>query len=350
MFAQRIPTTALIAALAFIFSSVGMLYERPTTPLVTALILAQAFSLILASSRPRISTTIYLMSFAAALLAGRSAGIELLLGVFLVAIVASVGHRLLSVAIIPIITLGGFYSPIEAHVQFDFVALIIFLTITALAYFLGFWVYRNYQQHQHAQHLYQTRRQQLASLLHDTIAADLTSVIMRLEKLAIVESENQEELKSIASTARSALDGIRQLLETLNARPGVSRTLSLPGTLDILTKRLRGHGFTVISTMDLSTPVTRQLHNIALERMLSEAVTNIIKYAAPHSVVNIDAKSNEQGVTLTISNARAMRREKSSDSMHLGLSSMLDNLHAVGGALKTRNTEGGWVITAHIPF
>lgn len=350
MFAQRIPITILITIIAFIFGGVSMLYEGPTTPLVTALILTQACGLILAYSRPRIGTAIYLMSFAAALLAGRSTGLELFLGVFLVAVVASVGHRILASSIIPIITIGGFYSPIEAHVKFDLVALFIFLTITTLAYFLGFWVYNNYQLHQQSQHMHRTRRRRLANLLHDTIATDLTSVIVRLEKLAIVESANQEELKSISITARSTLNKTRQLLETLNARPSSSRTQSLPGTLETLNKRLRDHGFTVISTMDLATPVTKHLHNAILDRMLREAVTNIIKYGTPQSVVNIDVKSSERGVTITINNSYAKAGEKSPYSTHLGLSSILENLHAVGGALKTHSTDREWTITAQIPF
>lgn len=350
MFAQRFPTTLLIAALALVFSSVGMLYERPATPLVAIFIVIQSLSVISASSRPRISTTVYLMSFTAALLAGHSTGVELFLGVFLIAIVTAIGRNFLAALIIFIITLGGFYSPTEESIKVDLVALIIFLTIASLAYFLGFWIHGNHQQRQHAENLHRIRSQKLAGLLHDTIAADLTSVIVRVEKLAIVEVGNQDELKSIAITARSALDKIRQLLSTLNSQPNACNTPSLPNALDTLTKRLRDHGFTVTAITDLSTPVTMQLHNTALQRMLRETVTNIIKYATPHSEVNIEAKSNNQGVTLTITNTHTARNKKSSGSTHLGLSAMLDNLHAVGGTLRTRNTECEWVTTAHIPF
>lgn len=349
MLDQRFPSILIIATLALAFSGIGILYEKPSTPLITALIIVQALSLIAAPNHPHISITAYIVAFITALLAGHSTGLEIFLGVFLITIIASIGHHLLAALIIVTITLGGFYSPTETQIKLDLVALVIFLTIAILAYLFGFWVHRNHQHHQRAQHLQQDRRRQLTSLLHDTIAADLTSVIVQLEKLAITASDHQDELSSTAGTARNALNRTRQLLATLNAQPDTRPTPSLPSTLNQLKKRLSDHGFTVESTTELATPVTKTLHNTALERVLSETVTNIIKHATPQSLVTISTTSNDHGVTIAITNA-CTPTKKPSASTYLGLTSMSNTLHTVGGTLKTHDTNNKWATIAHIPF
>ena len=224
----------------------------------------------------------------------------------------------------------------------------IFITIIALAYLLGLWIHHTHQQHLNSQRTQRIRRQQLTSLLHDTIAADLTSVIVQLEKLAITTPERNAELKNVARTSRDALDKTRQLLFTLNTQPNCVSTPSLPTTLEAMAQRLHDHGFTVTTTTKLTTPVTMTLHNTALEHVLSETVTNIIKHATPQSLVTVSATSDDQGVTLTITNAYTPK--KTSESTRLGLTSMSNTLYTVGGALKTRSNNKEWVPTTHIPF
>lgn len=350
MLAQRLPTTVILATLALIFSSASILNEYLITPLITVLIITQALSLIVAPRYPRISTGIYITAFLGALLAGHSTGVELFLGVFLITAITATGHHLLTLLVAVTITLGGFYSPDKAHFAFESIALMIFCTIATLAYLLGLWIHRNHQQRLNTQRAQQARRQQLTSLLHDTIAADLTSIIAQVEKLAITTPQRHDELKDIARTARNALDRTRQLLTTLNTHPNTAPTTSLPITLDTTTKRLRDHGFTVTTTTRLTTPVTMTLPNTALERVLSETATNIIKHATPHSAVAIDTTSDDEGVTITVTNHRIPVQAKPTGSIHLGLTSMSQTLHTLGGTLITRSDEQEWITIVHLPF
>ena len=350
MLVERLPTTVILATLALIFSGASILNEHSITPLITFLIITQALSLIVAPRHPHISTGIYITAVLGALLAGHSTGMELFLGVFLITAITATGHHLLALLIAVTITLGGFYSPAEAHFNFEAIALMIFCIIVTLAYLLGLWIHRNHQQHLNTQRTQQARRQQLTSLLHDSIAADLTSVIVQVEKLAITTPQRHDELKEIARTARNALDRTRQLLTTLNTHPNSEPTTSLPITLDTTTKRLRDHGFTVTTTTRLDTPVTMALHNTALERVLSETATNIIKHATPHSTVAIDTTSDDEGVTITVTNHHTPTQATPTDSTHLGLTSMSQTLHALGGTLTTRSNAQEWVTVAHFPF
>lgn len=345
---QRFPATLILSTLALIFSGAGIL-QNTTTLLVTALIITQALSLIAALNHPHISTGIYSAAFIAALLVGYSAGFEIFLGVFLIATIIATDHLILAGSITVIITLGGFYSPTNKRFEFDIGAAIIFLTIIAFAYLIGLWIRHTHQQHLNIQRTQRTRQTQLTSLLHDTIAADLTSVIVQLEKLAITTPERNAELKNAAHTARGALDKTRQLLTTLNTQSDIHPAPSLLTTLKTMTQRLRDHGFTVTTTTNLTTPITMTLHSTALERMLSETVTNIIKHATPQSLVTVSVISDTQGVTLTITNAHSLTN-RTSASTHLGLTSMSNTLHAVGGELKTHSNDKEWVTIAHIPF
>ncbi|WP_311342903.1 sensor histidine kinase [Corynebacterium riegelii] len=349
MLDQRLPTTLTLSALALIFSGAGVIQHNPTTPLFTALIIIQALSLIVAPNHPRISTATYIAAFITALLVGYSTGFELFLGVFLITALTATGHHILAILSATTITLGGFYSPTNARIEFDIGALIIFITIIALAHLLGLWIHHTHQQHLNSQRTQRIRRQQLTSLLHDTIAADLTSAIVQLEKLAITTPERAAELKNVARTSRDALDKTRQLLTTLNTQPNSGSTPSLPTTLEAMSQRLHNHGFAVTITTDLTTPVTMSLHNTALERVLSETITNIIKHATPQSLVTVSATSDNQGVTLIITNAY-IPKKKTSESTCLGLTSMSNTLYTVGGALNTRSDNKEWVTTANIPF
>lgn len=347
---QRFPATLVLATLALIFSAAGILGDTTAAPLTTGLIIIQALSVIMSPIHPRICSATYIMAFLSALLAGHSTGLELFLGVLLLTVIAATGYYLLSVQAAAIITLGGFYSPVGTHFEFDLVALVVFLTIAALAYLLGFWIHRYHQQHQQTQRTQQACQKQFTSLLHDTIAADLTSLTVQLEKLAIITPQRHDELKRAAHIARGALSCTRQLLDTLNTQPGAHPTSGLPSLLGNLSQRLRDHGFNVTTTTNLATSVSMTPHNTALERVLSEAVTNIIKHTTAHSDVTINAISNEQGVTLTITNAYASTKNTCSSTMNFGLTSMSHTLHAVGGRLKTHSDGHEWVTEAHIPF
>lgn len=347
---QRFPTTLALAALALIFSSISIIADAKVTPLITALIIIQALSLITSPSHPCPSAAAFIISFAVALLVGHSTGIEIFLGVFLITAITATGHFILSTLIAVSITLGGFYSPLKSRIEFDPVALIIFLTIITLAYLLGFWIQHNYQQRLASQCAQQDQRKQLTRLLHDTIAADLTSLIVQLEKLAITTPERHTELKNTACKARDSLNNVRQLLTALNTQSDTSPTPNLPTTLEELTQRLRDHDFTVTTTVDLTTPVTTTLHNIALERVANEAITNIIKHGTARSAVTIDATSDDQGVTFTATNLHTFTKQKDSASDQFGLTGMLNTLHAVKGTLTTCSDNEKWILTAHIPF
>ena len=151
MLDQRLPTTLALSALALIFSGAGVLQHYPTTPLFTALIIIQALSLIVAPNHPRISTATYIAAFITALLVGYSTGFELFLGVFLITALTATGHPILAILSATTITLGGFYSPTNARIEFDIGAVIIFITIIALAHLLGLWIHHTHQQHLNSQ-------------------------------------------------------------------------------------------------------------------------------------------------------------------------------------------------------
>ena len=227
---QRFPTTFALATVALIFGVVGIANETEVTPLFTGLVIIQALSLIGSPRYPFASITTYIAAFIGTLLAGHSTGLEIFLGIFLITALIATDRQLLAAVIATTITLGGFYSPIKGHIHFDLIALFIFLTIILLAYLLGFWINRNHKQRHHDQLLRKSRIQELTSLLHDTIASDLTSLIVQLETLALTTPQRHKELKKAAHTARNTLDRIRQLLTTLNTQPNTRPTASFPNT------------------------------------------------------------------------------------------------------------------------
>lgn len=102
---------------------------------------------------------------------------------------------------------------------------------------------------------------------------------MQAEKLAITTPQRTDGLQELAGTARNALDRTRQLLSTLNTHPISTPAVSLPIILNNTAQQLRDHGFTVTMTANLPNHINNSINNAALERVLKEAATNIIKHA-----------------------------------------------------------------------
>ncbi len=346
---HRFPTTLVLTAIAIVFSGASIISDKTMPPAVSALIIVQAMSLIASPNHPHKGTALYIAAFLGAIILGHSTGLELFLGVFLITTITATGHSLLTALVIATITLGGFYTPATSGFTFELGAMTIFFTIIILSYLVGFWIHRNHRQHLATVRAQQEQRTHLSSLLHDTIAADLTSVIVRLEKLAIHSPEHRNELRGSAQTARDALKTTRKLLDTLNANLDSYPAPPLPMTLESTSQRLRDHGFHVTTETDLAIPVTMRVQESAVERVLKEAATNIIKHAVPESHVKISAVSHDHRVTITMTNSYTPAKRHPTATQR-GLTNMSNTLQAVGGELSTQVSSNKWVTNIHVPL
>ncbi|GGY63265.1 two-component sensor histidine kinase [Streptomyces geysiriensis] len=204
-------------------------------------------------------------------------------------------------------------------------------------------------------------RARIAREMHDIIGHNL-SVITGLAdggRYAAAKSPERaaQALDAIGSTSRQALGELRRLLDVLRedapGRPHSAELAPQPSLTDLapLVDGVRRAGLPVRTTVhgrpDL--PAGRQL---AVYRVIQEALTNTLKHAGPDATADIQLRYGEGGsVTLTVTDTgRAVRSDTSGDGR--GLPGMRERTALYGGTLEAGprpHPERGWRVHLHLP-
>ncbi|QHO91259.1 hypothetical protein CWT12_07955 [Actinomyces sp. 432] len=140
-------------------------------------------------------------------------------------------------------------------------------------------------------------RATLGADLHDTVATDLTQIVLRCQIAAGNRQSSAAVMSEIENDARVALQHVRTVVAVL--RPATDKSLrrDLRAAADECAELLRAHGFDV----DIETEKTVSEERSAatddelLGLVLREATVNIIKYAADKGDVNITLSLTDQG-------------------------------------------------------
>ncbi|MFI2547864.1 sensor histidine kinase [Streptomyces rochei] len=204
-------------------------------------------------------------------------------------------------------------------------------------------------------------RARIAREMHDIIGHNL-SVITGLAdggRYAAAKSPERaaQALDAIGSTSRQALGELRRLLDVLRedapGRPHSAELAPQPSLTDLapLVDGVRRAGLPVRTTVhgrpDL--PAGRQL---AVYRVIQEALTNTLKHAGPDATADIQLRYGEGGsVTLTVTDTgRAVRSGSPGDGR--GLPGMRERTALYGGTLEAGprpHPERGWRVHLHLP-
>ncbi|MBC3186516.1 GHKL domain-containing protein [Corynebacterium sp. zg-331] len=258
----------------------------------------------------------------------------------------------------------GILGLIDRHsraIEADFSAVLIwegFMVVTAFAgWTLGRKVRQKIELAEQWRDEYRKRREELASTLHDSVAASLTSIVMRSEVLAMQEAQGSAlhgELSGIAEDARMTMSQVRSLLSLLNAPQDRQEKPSGPALVDTVkevTAKMREHHLSVIvvdesAEVQITNPTLEMLHKVLLE-----GATNAIKYATPGSEVRLHAASHEGGLRITMSNEIASEEERrgrlssSVLSSGLGMRMMRRSVASMGGKLSTHSDGKTWTLS-----
>lgn len=202
----------------------------------------------------------------------------------------------------------------------------------------------------------EAERQRIARDLHDEAGHALTSAVLSLDL---------ETLQLPEGLAVDALQRVRdQLVEcsgklhtiAFNLRPRILEDLGLHAALRSVTSH-------VMDVTDLDVTVTvqgrawelDQLEELAILRIVQEALTNVRKHAQA-SHVEIVLCYEVDGLTLRITDdgigirPRAGARIPVEGRVSLGIGGMRERIEQVGGCFSIRRgRKGGTCITAHLP-
>ncbi len=199
-------------------------------------------------------------------------------------------------------------------------------------------------------------RNRLARDLHDAMTQSLFSLRLTIETAASAVSGPEadpgraaEELTRAVALVEALFGELRSLVFEL--RPAALETDGLAASvrkhLDVVG---RANGLDVSFDAAGDQPLPADLER-QLFRIVQEAVTNVVRHAGASSLAVV-LEAGPSGVTLTVTDdgkgfdpaARSIR------SRRLGLTSMRERAHGLGGRLKVESGPGrGTTVRVHVP-
>ncbi|AIY02221.1 histidine kinase [Arthrobacter sp. PAMC 25486] len=209
------------------------------------------------------------------------------------------------------------------------------------------------------------QRTALARELHDVVTHGLTMIAVQanLGKLSKDEDEQHRALADIGGMARSSLDDLRRLLQTMrtdDARvpdgevPEIkvlpsSATIDLAQSVADSQKRLNSLGFPtrVITSGDLErTP--NGLRSTVL-RILQEGATNAVKHAGTGSECHISMDVQDEHIEVVIGNKMTPGKPRLPVS-GTGLVGLRERVSRLDGTIDAGPSDGWWSVRTVLPF
>ncbi len=221
---------------------------------------------------------------------------------------------------------------------------------------------RAVQESEQAREIARLREEQarMARDVHDVVGHSLAVILAQAESAQYVPDADTEKLKqtmaTIATSARTSLQDVRQVLTTTQASTASGRT----GGLDSLVDGVRSSGHEVVSTVvGQPRPLPPELETVAY-RVLQEMLTNAIKHGRRDAPVSVE-RHWEGELRLEVRNVVAVPDDATQPMRAVveavpapvaapgrGIDGMRRRLEAVGGRLDVRRREeaGGPTFTA----
>ena len=201
----------------------------------------------------------------------------------------------------------------------------------------------------------QQRRDVLTRALHDSVAAKLSSVILRSETLSLsgeVEPSTRATLSLIAEEARLAIGDVRQLLEAMKTNtefaPPTTRGTLAEQIAEIISL-MESHKLRVVWNNQLTSKLNRITTPVGFSNVLSELAMNAIKYSPPESIVQIVSSLEGNFIVTEIANVIADQQTSHYLTTGLGIAGISEWADKVGATYTQEQTEDIWTIKVGFP-
>lgn len=225
------------------------------------------------------------------------------------------------------------------------------------------------ERDQQAQLATNAERTRIAREMHDIIGHNLSVITTLADGGSYAAAKSPERaaqaLTAIGTTSRQALTELRRLLDVLREDlPGDPREAGDPREgaalapqpaltdLDQLIDGVRAAGLPVRSTVSGrpdSLPAGRQL---AVYRVVQEALTNTLKHGGPEATACVEVEYGDDGVRVTVTDTGVGGGTPSVDSGGRGLTGMRERTALYDGTLEAGplpRPPGGWHVVLHLP-
>lgn len=196
-------------------------------------------------------------------------------------------------------------------------------------------------------------RLHIARELHDALGQLLTALKMEGEWI-VRHADDPREVQRLAEDLCTHLDEAMALVKRISygLRPAMLDDLGIGPALEALVTEMDRH-----STIHCEAAIEEVSERIppeaaaALYRIAQEALTNVLRHSqARRARVSLAAHGRE--ITLKIEDdGRGIPKERLEDPTSLGLASMRERTHLLGGELVIASRTGrGTTVTARIPL
>lgn len=188
-----------------------------------------------------------------------------------------------------------------------------------------------------------SERERLAREIHDTIAQDLTGIVMLTQRAR--REHDSETLGLLETSARDVLAETRALVE--GRTPAAIESGGLIDALHRLAERVsRETHMTVVVEAD-AVPTLPRDTEVVLLRIAQEGLANVRKHAAAENAV-VELSVDGEGASLVVrDDGRGF--DATAPRVGFGLDGMRERLALVGGALDIESGASGTILTATLP-
>ncbi|OHO63302.1 sensor histidine kinase [Corynebacterium sp. HMSC036D02] len=234
--------------------------------------------------------------------------------------------------------------------DFDPLNLSIPFVLYAVSIVIGAALRKTRDQRLAAEHRAAEQREALMTALHDSVAATLTSVVMRSETLALTQTDPSaaDSAEAIADDARRAMGEVRDLLRVMKNESVTQGVKSLEEDLDTMVSFLSSHGFQCEAQTNMGKNGELALPE-KLSLVFSELAINILKYARPESRVSIEATGNSKSIDLVITSEIAAQQSRQYMTTNLGLGEIARRVRRMHGTFGSGKEGDHWITRLTLP-
>ena len=224
------------------------------------------------------------------------------------------------------------------------------LILYAVAIVIGAALRKTRDQRLAAEQRAAEQREALMTALHDSVAATLTSVVMRSETLALTQTDPSaaDAAEAIANDARRAMGEVRDLLRVMKNESLTQGVKSLEEDLDTMVSFLSSHGFHCEAQINVGKNGELALPE-KLSLVFSELAINILKYARPESRVSIEATGSSKSIDLVITSEIAAQQSRQYMTTSLGVGEIARRVRRMHGAFGSGKEGELWVTRLSLP-
>ncbi|WP_083404735.1 MULTISPECIES: sensor histidine kinase [unclassified Curtobacterium] len=188
-------------------------------------------------------------------------------------------------------------------------------------------------------------RVDIARDVHDVVGHSLAVIIAQADSVPFLDDEARirEVSATIASTARSSLVEVRQVLGQIDG----SSTTTDPGSLDAIVQGIREAGVHVDHTVRGTPVVLGPEPGTAARRVLQEMLTNALRHGAPGATVVVRETWRGADLVFEVENPVG---DGSTGGSGRGTAGMESRLTALGGSFDAAVLDGVFTARARIPY